>query len=180
MFRNYFRTAFRNLARNKVYSFINIAGLSFGLACAMLIMLYIQDEVSYDRFHRNVSQIYRIDKQQKKNDGSLHSGSWTGYFPGPRFAARIPEIQSYVRFQPGFADVKTGSDIQSQSISITDRNFFSVFNFPLLSGNAATVLAQPNSVVITEDMAKKYFGNLNAVGKTISINNQGTFEPYIV
>lgn len=180
MLKNYFKTAFRNLERTKIYSLINIAGLSIGLACAMLIMLYVKDEVSYDRFHKNVSQIYRIDKQQKKEDGSVHSGSWTGYFPGPRFAARIPEIQSFVRFQPGFADIKTGSDIQSQSISITDKNFFSVFNFPLLSGNAATVLAQPSSVVITEDMAKKYFGSADVVGKIVSIKNEETFVPYTV
>lgn len=180
MFKNYFKTALRNLLRSKIYSFINIAGLSLGLACAMLIMLYVNDEVSYDRFHKNVSQIYRIDKEQKKEDGSDHFGSWTGYFPGPCFAARIPEIQSFVRFEPGFADIKIGSDIQSQSISIVDANFFSVFNFPLLNGNPKTVLSQPNSIVITENMAKKYFGNTNAVGKTISIKNNGTFEPYIV
>ena len=106
MLKNYFKTAFRNLLHNKIYSFINIAGLSIGLACAMLIMLYIKDEVSYDRFHKNVSRIYRIDKQQKKDDGSLHSGSYTVYFPGPRFTARIPEIQSFVRFEPSFADIK--------------------------------------------------------------------------
>src|SRR5580704_658196 len=180
MLKNYFKTAFRNLLHNKIYSFINIAGLSIGLACAMLIMLYIKDEVSYDRFHKNVNRIYRIDKQQKKDDGSLHSGSYTGYFPGPRFTARIPEIQSFVRFEPSFADIKTGSDIQSQFISLVDPNFFSVFNFPLLSGNHATALMQPNSVVVTEDMAKKYFGNADIVGKTILIKNDGIFVPYTV
>jgi len=180
MLKNYFKTAFRNLLHNKIYSFINIAGLSIGLACAMLIMLYIKDEVSYDRFHKNVNRIYRIDKQQKKDDGSLHSGSYTGYFPGPRFTARIPEIQSFVRFEPSFADIKTGSDIQSQFISLVDPNFFSVFNFPLLSGNHATALTQPNSVVVTEDMAKKYFGNADIVGKTILIKNDGIFVPYTV
>src|SRR5580700_8616766 len=71
MFKNYFKTACRNLLHNRIYSFINIAGLSIGLACAMLIMLYIKDEVSYDRFHKNVNRIYRIDKQQKKDDGSI-------------------------------------------------------------------------------------------------------------
>src|SRR5215467_3379853 len=131
MFRNYFKTSFRNLTRSKIYSFINIAGLSLGLACTVLIMLYVNDEASYDRFHKNVSQIYRIDKQQTKGDGSAHFGSYTGYFPGPRFAARIPEIQSFVRFDPSFADIKIGNDIQSQSISIVDANFFSVFNFQL-------------------------------------------------
>ena len=180
MFKNYFKTAFRNLLHNKIYSFINIAGLSLGLACAILIILYVNDEVSYDRFHKNVSQIYRVDKQQTKEDGSVHTGSYTGYFPGPRFAARIPEIQSFVRFEPSYVDIKIGSDIQSQSISLVDANFFSVFDFPLLSGNAATVLKQPNSVVITEEVAKKYFGNSNAVGKTISIKNEGAFMPYIV
>jgi len=180
MFKNYFKTAFRNLLHNKIYSFINIAGLSLGLACAILITLYVNDEVSYDRFHKNVSQIYRVDKQQTKEDGSVHTGSYTGYFPGPRFAARIPEIQSFVRFEPSYVDIKIGSDIQSQSISLVDANFFSVFDFPLLSGNAATVLKQPNSVVITEEVAKKYFGNSNAVGKTISIKNEGAFMPYIV
>jgi putative ABC transport system permease protein len=180
MLRNYFKTAFRNLLQNKIYSFINIAGLSLGLACAILIMLYVNDEVSYDRFHKSASQIYRIDKQQTREDGGIHFGSYTGYFPGPRFAARIPEIQSFVRFEPSFVDIKTGSDIQSQSISLVDANFFSVFNFPLLHGNAATALTQPNSVVITEDMARKYFGNSYAVGKTISIKSEGTFTPYTV
>jgi putative ABC transport system permease protein len=180
MLRNYFKTAFRNLLQNKIYAFINIAGLSLGLACAILIMLYVNDEVSYDRFHKSASQIYRIDKQQTREDGGIHFGSYTGYFPGPRFAARIPEIQSFVRFEPSFVDIKTGSDIQSQSISLVDANFFSVFNFPLLHGNAATALTQPNSVVITEDMARKYFGNSYAVGKTISIKSEGTFTPYTV
>src|SRR5471030_1515933 len=114
MFRNYFKTAFRNLLQNKTYSFINIAGLSIGLACAILIMLYVQDEVSYDRFHKNVSQIYCIDKQITKEDRSVSNGSYTGYFPGPRFSAKIPEIQNFVRFQPAQADIKTGAGIQSQ------------------------------------------------------------------
>ena len=180
MFRNYFRTAFRNLLNNKVYSFINIAGLSIGLACAMLIMLYVNDEVSYDRFHKKAASIYRIDKQVTKDNGSISTGSYTGLFPGPRFATNIPEIQSFVRFQPAFADVKTSVGVQSQSVSLVDANFFSVFNFPLLSGDAKSVLTQPNSVVITEDMAKKYFGNANAAGKIISVKDNDIFKPYIV
>jgi len=180
MFENYFKTAFRNLLHNKIYSFINISGLSMGLACAMLIMLYVQDELSYDRFHRNVNQIYRIDKQQTREDGSVHTGSYTGYFPGPRFSASIPEIQSFVRFRPAQVDVKTGADVQSQAVSLVDPNFFSVFSFPLISGDATSVLTQPNAVVMTEDMAKKYFGSAEAVGKIISINEDGIFKPYRV
>ena len=180
MFKNYFKTAFRNLLHNKIYFFINIAGLSLGLACAMLIMLYIQDEVSYDHFHKNVSQIYRIDKQQTREDGGVHNGSYTGYFPGPRFSAKIPEIRNFVRFQPAQVDIKTGADVQSQAVCLVDANFFSVFTFPLLSGDAKSALTQPNSVVITEEMAKKYFGGANAIGKIISINGDGIFKPYVV
>ncbi|HEY2722766.1 MAG TPA: ABC transporter permease, partial [Chitinophagaceae bacterium] len=179
MFKNYFKTTFRNLSRNKIYSFINVAGLSLGLTCAMLIMLYIKDEVSYDRFHKNAKNIYRIDKGVARKDGESY-GSYTGYFPGPRFAASIPEIQNFVRFQPSQADIKIDADIQSQPISFVDANFFSVFSFPLLAGDPKTVLTQPNSVVITEDMAKKYFGNSVAVGKTLSINETGRFMPYMV
>ncbi|MVM38997.1 FtsX-like permease family protein [Spirosoma sp. HMF3257] len=180
MLQNYLNIALRSLLKNRAYSFINIAGLSIGLACAMLIMLYVQDEVSYDRFHTNANQIYRIYKQQTREDGSMHNGSYTGYFPGPRFSARIPEIQSFVRFQPEQVTIKTGTDIQSQSVSLVDSNFFSILSFPLVSGDARSVLTQPNAVVITEDMAIKYFGSSNAVGKIISINRNNIFKPYIV
>ncbi|HVV07059.1 MAG TPA: ABC transporter permease, partial [Puia sp.] len=180
MFKNYFKTAFRNLLQNKIYSFINIAGLSLGLACAILIMLYVNDEISYDRFHKNLGRIYRIDKQDRKKDGTAHYGSYTGYFQGPRFTANIPEIQSFVRFEPGQIDIKAGADVQSQSVSFVDANFFSVFTFPLLSGDAKTALTQPNSVVITEEMAKKYFGSATAVGQTMLVNEAGKFMPHVV
>ncbi|HYJ64914.1 MAG TPA: ABC transporter permease [Parafilimonas sp.] len=180
MFKNYFKTAFRNLVHNKIYSFINIAGLSLGLACAMLIMLYVNDEVSFDRFHKNVSRIYRIDKQQTKEDGSFHYNSYTGYFPGPRFAAKIPEIQSFVRFQPGKTDIKSSSNVQAQDINYVDSNFFSVFSFPLIKGNAKTALAEPNSIVLTQNMAKKYFGNTDAMGKTMLLKNANKFESFVV
>ncbi|MES1216795.1 MAG: ABC transporter permease, partial [Bacteroidota bacterium] len=180
MHKNYIKTALRNLLRNKIYSFINITGLSLGLACAMLIMLYVKDEVSYDRFHKNEKQVYRIDKQNTRNDGTVHNGSYTGYFPGPRFAANIPEIQSFVRFQPTQVDIRIGADIQSQAVSLVDADFFSVFSFPLVSGDPKTVLTQPNSIVITEEMSKKYFGNADAVGKIISTNIKGSFIPCVV
>src|SRR5437763_12957348 len=100
MFKNYFTVALRNLLRNKIYAFINIAGLSIGLACAMLIILYVKDEVSYDRFHSNVGNIYRVVTQSidRKGVKGRKDGN-TGYFQGPRFAQNIPEIQSYVRIQ---------------------------------------------------------------------------------
>src|SRR6478609_3992297 len=104
MFKNYFKIAFRNLHRNKVYSFINIAGLTIGLACAMLIMLYVKDEVSFDRFHKNVNNIYRV-VSKSSYQGKEYKSSNTGYLQGPRFARNIPGIKSFVRVQSGSQDV---------------------------------------------------------------------------
>ena len=180
MFRNYLKTALGNLLQNKLYAFINVAGLTLGLACVMLIMLYVNDEVSYDRFHSNVTNIYRIDKRSTKDNGDEHYNSYTGYFPGPRFAARIPEIRSFVRYQPGKIDIKTEKDVQSQDICYVEANFFSVFSFPLISGNAGSVLREPNSVVLTREMATKYFGKQDAVGQTMMLSRKGSFMPFVV
>jgi putative ABC transport system permease protein len=116
MLKNYFTTAFRNLARNKIYSFINIAGLSLGLACAMLIMLYVKDEVSYDKFHKNTRQLYRVNRRLTRDNGNIDKSGYTGYLQGPRFTANIPEIETFVRYQQVEMDIKNGANIQSQEI----------------------------------------------------------------
>jgi putative ABC transport system permease protein len=175
VFKNYFKTAFINLARNKIYSFINIAGLSLGLACAMLIMLYVKDEVSFDRFHKNVSNIYRVVSQRKENKIPV-----TGLLQGPRFTQNVPGIKSFVRVDSRYEDIKTGTTIQSQSVLHVDSNFFSVFTFPLLSGNPETCLTEPQSIVISEDIAKKKFNTTDAAGKIIMIKEDSTFVPYKV
>ena len=182
MFKNYFTTALRNLQRNKIYSFTNIIGLSLGLTCAILIMLYVKDEVSYDRFHKDVNHVYRIGMERIKPDGSLDSkNGYTGYFQGPRFTAGIPEIKTFVRYQGIQKDIQTGTGIQSQEMFYVDSGFFSVFSFPLLSGNPKTVLLDPKSVVISEDIAKKQFGTRDAQGKIIMIkNDENKFVPYAV
>ena len=180
MLQTYFKTAWRKIAKSKIYSTINISGLSLGLACVMLIMLYVNDEVSYDRFHKNVGQIYRIDKQTTKDNGDFHYNSYTGYFPGPRFAAKIPEIQSFVRFQRSETNIKIGKDVQSQDICYVDPGFFSVFDFPLLEGNPATALTGLNAIVLTQEMSKKYFGNSDAMGKTLQVKKGDQFESFVV
>ena len=180
MWKNYLKTAVRALLRYKGYSFINIIGLSLGLACAMLIILYVRDEVSYDAFHRKGSQIYRVDRQMIQPDGSIHRSGYTGYFQGPRFAAQVPEVQGFVRFLQGQADIKTGSEIQSQSINLVDTNFFSVFSFPLLHGDPATCLQSPDNVVITEDVATRQFGTTDAMGKIIYFEDSGKLVPHTV
>lgn len=181
MFKNYFKTAIRNLSRHKVYASINIAGLSIGLACAMLIILYVKDEVSYDQFHNNVHNIYRIVSDNLDKKGSTKDKNTnTGYFQGPQFTQSIPGIKSFVRVQNGSIDTKTGTEIRSQDILFVDSSFFSVFSFPLISGDAADCLKDANSIVLSEAEAKKRFGNVDAIGKIVMVKKDTTFEPYKV
>jgi putative ABC transport system permease protein len=111
MLQNYLKIALRNLFHNKVFSFINIAGLSIGLACCMLIVLYTKDEVSYDRFHKNVNNIYRITTTETSPEGKVTKFGITGMVPGPAFARQIPEIDKFVRLQGDRLNIKKGTDI---------------------------------------------------------------------
>jgi len=177
MIKNYFKSAFRNFARNKIYSLINVAGLSIGLACTMLIMLYVKDEVSFDRFHKNVNHIYRI---ARKANGVNLNGT-TGLLQGPRFTQNVPGIKSFVRVQGGAEDIKNGTEVQEQGgVLHVDSNFFAVLTFPLLSGNPATCLTEPHSIVLSEDAAKKYFATTDAVDKVLMVKEDTSFVPYKV
>jgi len=181
MFRNYFKTALRNLLQNKIYSFINIAGLSLGLACAILIMLYVNDEVSYDRFHANAGNIYRIVTQGlSKNGVKGRKDPNTGYLQGPRFSENIPDIKSFVRVQSNEKNIKTGTEVKNQELLFVDSFFFDMFSFPLISGNRHTCLKDPSSVVITEEAAKKQFGTSDALGKIIMMKDDSVFVPHTV
>lgn len=179
MLRHYFKTAWRNIRRNRVFSIINIFGLSIGLSCAMLIILYVKDEVSFDRFHKNVNNIYRIvytsdmEGQQQKNANS-------GFLQGPRFAQNVPGMKTFVRVQSGTEDIKNGTEVQSQDLLYVDSSFFNVFTFPLIHGNPNTCLKDPHSVVISEKEAVKRFGTKDAIGKMILIKTDSTFTPYSV
>ncbi len=180
MFKNYFTVAFRTLRRNKIYSVINIAGLSLGLASAMLIILYVKDEVSYDRFHAGVNNIYRVVTDNSDKDGNRRKDGNTGYLQGPKFKENVPGIQTFVRVQSGAEDMKTGDEVHSQDLLYVDSSFFSVFTFPLIHGVANTCLKNPQSIVISETLAKKQFGTANAVGKVIMLKGDSAFEPYQV
>ena len=179
MLKNYFKIALRNLQRNKVYSFINIAGLGIGLCCAILILLYVKDEVSFDQFHSNINSIYRIVSKSGKQGKERMNGN-SGLLQGPRFAKNVPGIKSFVRIQSGSQDIKKGTEIKSQGVIYADSSFFSVFNFPLLSGDAKTCLKEPNSVVLSEDEAKDQFGTTDAIGKLLMLKDDSVFIPYKV
>jgi putative ABC transport system permease protein len=181
MIKNYLKIALRNLQRNKIYSFINISGLAIGLAAAMLIMLYTKDEVSYDLFHANNPNIYRIVNKWVNPDGTLKQQDGnTGNMQGPKFKDNIPEIQTFVRVRGDFKDVRKDNEINGYEMISTDANFFSVFSFPFLSGNPTTSLNNPKSIVISEDMARKFFGSTQVVGKTLELKDNDKFEPYLI
>jgi len=179
MFKNYLLLTWRNLLKSKIYSIIHIAGLSIGLACAMLMLLYVKDEVSFDQFHSNVNNIYRVVTKTKQGDKEYKDGN-TGYLQGPGFTQNIPGIKNFVRIQSGTEDVKLDNEMQSQDLLYVDSSFFSVFSFPLIDGSAADCLKEPHSVVLSEDAAKKHFGTTMAVGKSLMIKEDSILVPYKV
>lgn len=181
MLENYFKIAFRNLFRNKVYSLINILGLCIGLACSILILLYVKDEVSYDRFHSNLANIYRVTTQDVDKDGGKgRKDGNTGFLQGPRFARNVPGIKAFVRVRSGHEDIRSGNEVLSQELLRVDSTFFTVFSFPLLAGNANQCLVNPRTVVLSENLAKKQFGTADAVGKSILIKEDSAFVSYKV
>ncbi len=181
MFRNYLKIACRNLLKNKVYSSINIAGLAIGLTAAILILLYVKDEVSYDRFHTNAPNIYRVVSDWYNPDGSVgHHDGLTSNLQGPTFKERIPEIEAFVRYSSSVRDIRALGEVKGYEVMRTDSNFFSVFDFQMLSGNPKTALSNPNSVVISEEMAIKFFNSTDVISKTIHIKGDNKFDPYLI
>ena len=179
MIRNYFKIAVRNLTRNKIFSFINIAGLSLGLTCCMLIVLYTKDEVSFDRFQENKDQLFRIKVTMSDSRETREIGS-TNTIHGPSFQQEIPEIKEIVRAQSNMFVTRKGNELLSEDVLFADNNFFTVFSMPLVAGDPKTVLANVNSIVLTEEVAEKYFNTKDAVGKTMELKIGDNFEKLIV
>jgi putative ABC transport system permease protein len=169
MFKNYWKIAWRNLVKDKVFSAINILGLSIGIAVCMMIFLFIINEFSFDRFHKNGDRIYRVTRGFNAN-GKESTVSYLSWPYGPALLNDFKgEILKAVRVNPNDDLVKANNkSFHEMHVLDVDSDFFSLFSFPLLRGNAATVLKQPNDVVLTETTAKKYFGTIDdAMGKTI-------------
>jgi putative ABC transport system permease protein len=152
-----------------------------GLACAMLIILYVKDEVSYDRFHAKVDNIYRIVLQGIDKKGSKgRKDPNTGFLQGPRFAQNVPEIKTFVRVASGEENIKMGAEIKNQDLLLVDSTFFDVFSFSLISGNRHTCLTDPLSVVLSEDAAKRQFGTTDVIGKIVMLKDDSVFVPHKV
>ncbi|MFH1853391.1 MAG: ABC transporter permease [Candidatus Neomarinimicrobiota bacterium] len=169
MIANYLKIAYRNIFRNKGYSLINITGLAIGIACFILIMLYVQDELSYDRYHERADRIYRLERKGVFNGLEFHTFI-TAHPMAPALVADFPEIAAGVRFYNTDLMVRNWNhQFFEEEIFFTDSEVFQVFDFPLLSGDPSVALREPNSIVITPEMARKYFGSDDVLGKTLEI-----------
>ena len=177
MIKSYFKIAWRNLLKNKAFSFINILGLSIGISVCFIIMLFVQDELSYDRFNKNADRIVRIYFKAVMNGGKI---SEAGVMPPVARALKndYPEVEDASRLRPdGRPKIEYQHKIFKEAeAAFADHNFFSVFSLPFLKGDPQTALVQPNTLVITEEMAHRFFGNDEPIGKTLTYNNSGQFK----
>ncbi|RYC71077.1 ABC transporter permease [Spirosoma sordidisoli] len=177
MLRNYFKTAWRSLLNNKFYSLINITGLTVGLAVGILILLWVQDELSFDRFHRQATSIYRLEN--RVGTGTSQQIWTTTVAPIASFAKReVPDVKDAVRLVYNNSYTLftyRNKSIQEQRSHFTDPAFFSVFDFPLIQGDPANPFPDDQSVVMTQTTAKRYFGAENPIGKVLRSTNKTYF-----
>ncbi|MGE5811211.1 MAG: ABC transporter permease [Ignavibacteria bacterium] len=173
MIKNYIKVALRNLLKYKGYSFINILGLAIGITCCLLILLFVQDELSYDRFHKKAANIYRIGI-----NGALGTNQFQAVTTAPPVGKAMvqdyPEILAYTKVTTfGFPVMRYKDKVFSEEkFYWADSNYFDLFTVEFLKGNPKTALIDPNTVVITERMAKKYFGNEDPMGKSLNSDNR--------
>jgi len=176
MFKNYFKITIRNLVKHKASSFINIIGLAIGMACCLCISLWVLDELSYERFNENSERIYLVTVNYAYSDGKQIS-SRTSAPLCPTLMAEFSDIEIGARHRElNTMLIRYQNKVFFESnISTVDPSFFSIFSFPFVIGNKDTALNQPNSVVISQDIAHKYFGNDNPLGKALTFNNSDNY-----
>ncbi|MFZ1289074.1 MAG: FtsX-like permease family protein [Melioribacteraceae bacterium] len=183
MLKNYLKTALRNIKKNKAYSIINISGLAIGMSCFIIIALYIKYELSYDKFHNNSERIYRIDL---KSDFTNIGSDMYNMIPAPLaevLKSDYPEIEYVTRLRKESHSplIKLGENSYIEdNFFYSDPDFLEMFAFPLVAGNPKTALNAPYSIILTEAIANKYFGNENPIGKEITVNQKHQQQPYII
>ena len=176
MLKNYIKIALRNLLRNKGFSVINISGLAIGMASAILILLWVQNEISYDRFHEKNSRLYEV-WGNSIYDGALQTGLPTPQLMGPALKKDYPEIESAARISWDQSILFGYGDKHIKATGTwADPSFLTMFSFPLLKGNASTALNDPYSLVITEKMSRKLFGEEDPIGKVVRFDNSENFK----
>ena len=172
MISNYLKVALRNLLKHKAYTFINVVGLSIGLACCVLILLYVKDELSYDRYHTKADRIYRVILHGRLAGNEIHAANTcvpmaatlTAEYPEVEFATRLDNLGTVLvsHKEKGFNE---------ERVFFADSSFFDIFTLRLLSGNPKNVLSAPNSVILTEGTARKYFGEGDPMGRTLTFDD---------
>lgn len=173
MLKNYIKTALRNIGRHKGYSFINITGLAIGMACCLLICLWIQDELSFDRFHAHTDSLYRVEFDQNYSGKEFHVNV-TPYPMARALEAEIPEIEFAARYT-GMGELLFKCNeklIYETNIRAVDPIFLEMFSFPLIRGDKDTALSNIRSLVLSQTMAEKYFGHEDPIGKTMLVNSR--------
>ncbi len=178
MYKSYFKISLRHLVKNKTFTFINLFGLTLGFLSFMLLGLYIQDELSFDLFHKDSLNMYRVLQHEKQEDGTIHNAAEIAGLIGKESSASFSEMQEYCRIT-AFGRVTLGNDPTNRNyhrVMTADTNFFSFFDFPLIEGSKETVLRNPDEVVLNETLAKKYFGTKSPIGERIwsSMTREGS------
>jgi putative ABC transport system permease protein len=175
MFRNYLKIAFRSLRKSKGFTALNIIGLAAGLGVSLLIVLYVTDELGYDRYNTGADRIYRIDEDLYFNNTKYESATTSKFF-GPTLVASYPKIQQMVRFRnPGDLLVRKGNDhVLEHHFTFADSTIFKVFTLPMIAGDPNTALNNPHSIVIDESAARRYFNSTDVIGRTLEIGSNNT------
>jgi putative ABC transport system permease protein len=181
MIRNYLTLTLRSLCKRKIYSFINILGLATGIAVCLVIWRYVEFELSYDRFHKHADNIYRATFTEYGKDWKADWVAEFGYGLGPALMNEIPEIKNYARIHPMYGDAALisfnnhngeQSIFLEKNIYFADSSFLDVFTYDVIKGDPSKALDKPSSVVITELMANRYFGDANPIGKTLHVRTK--------
>ncbi|RLC52477.1 MAG: hypothetical protein DRI23_02670 [Candidatus Cloacimonadota bacterium] len=173
MFKNYFKIAVRNILRHKGFSFINILGLALGLAVFLLIMLWVKDEMSYDRFHNNIDDLYRLTVAANLGEQSFRAVVTPGEML-PYLQNQIPEIEKSCRYRPLAYDIlveANGKKFYEKKLACADSSFFQLFDFEVISGNVQEALVNDDRIILTASEAKKFFGDNDPIGKEIELFN---------
>src|SRR5688500_18164997 len=173
MLKNYFKTTWRNLWRNKLYTTLNVAGLTFGISCFLLIGLYLFDELTFDQQHTKADRIYRVIEHKNVN-GEATTIAAAGYKLAEESKKAIAEVENTTRIQrTGRANLLTPenpTNFFQETVTVGDEHLFQIFDFPLLSGDKKTALRDPNSIIINEDLAQRLFNKTDVVGKTLEFS----------
>lgn len=175
MFKNYLKITWRNIIRQKGNSFINIAGLATGMTCCLLILMWVRDELSYDRFNEKANDIYRVVENQYYAGGEIFPVAVTPSALAPALKEQFPEIIKSTRITGRGFTISYGEKIFSEGVTLADPDIFEIFTIPFIKGDPQTALSEPHSIVLTEETAEKYFGNEEPVGKVLRLNNKDDF-----